>query len=57
MTVRDTRKKTVNRAPAERSLKTNRPAASRAGAGLRRRYDPSRQAEEILRTFSDRWEW
>jgi hypothetical protein len=57
MTVRDTRKKTGVRVPAERSLKEPPPQTSRPRPALRREYDPAQQADEVFRTFSARWEW
>jgi hypothetical protein len=57
MTVRDTKKKTDGRTPEERSPHGTRTNWSRPRTGLGRGYDPARQAEEMLRTFSDRWEW
>lgn len=57
MTVRDIRKKTGTRAPAERSRPIAPPAAVRPRTGRRLEHDPAQQADEIRRTFSDRWEW
>ena len=54
MTVRNLKKKN-----GTRSLRGRPPAKSRVETrvGGRREYDPAQQAEEMLRTFSDRWEW
>ena len=57
MTERDIRRKTGTRAPAERPHAVARPAAVRPRTGHRHEHDPAQQAEEVRRTFSDRWEW
>jgi len=57
MTVRDTRKKTGVRVPAQRPLKEASAQTSRPLPALRREYDPAQQADEVFRTFSARWEW
>jgi hypothetical protein len=57
MTVRDTKKKTDSRSPAERSPRGTRTAVARPRTRLGHGFDPARQAEEMTRTFSDRWEW
>ena len=57
MTVRNLKKKNGTRLLGGRPSAKARVETSRARAGGRREYDPAQQAEEMLRTFSDRWEW